>query len=119
MKNYYIRTTVQFILVFSVASSFYVAFSAEDNLPIWERSIGDYLLNVLGVVLFGMIFFLTPFLLITKREGDKHKKYHEKYSIPYANDKGQCYCDSKEAADAFLNPHDPILNPQPHKPEKA
>lgn len=92
MKNFYIRTTVQFALVFFIAAVFYVAFSTEDNLPIWERSIGDYLLNVFGVVAFGMVVFLIPILLIAKREGDKHKKYHEKYNIPYANDKGQCTC---------------------------
>ena len=89
MKNSIARYTFQFAAVFFVAGIIFVAF---DTPPIWERSVGDYVLNVLGVVLFGMVVFALPILIQAKRVGDKHKKYHEKYNIPYSNDKGQCYC---------------------------
>ena len=91
MKNSYMRYTVIFTSVIFIGALFVVA-GDESASPIWERSIGDYLLNVLGIVLFGTIIFTLPIIYRAKRIGDKHKKYHEQYSIPYANDKGQCYC---------------------------
>ncbi len=91
MKNSYIRYAVIFASVFFIGALFVVA-GDENAPPIWERSIGDYLFHVLGVVLFAMVVFALPILIQAKRVGDKHKKYHEKYSIPYANEKGECYC---------------------------
>jgi len=91
MKNSYVRYTLQFAAIFLVGG-LVVVVGSEDAPPIWERSVGDYILNVLGVVLFGMVVFALPILIQAKRVGDKHKKYHEKYNIPYANDKGQCNC---------------------------
>lgn len=92
MKNPYVRYTVQFALFFFILAAFYGAVGMEDVKPIWEKSIGEYLIDVIGVFMFGMLVFALPIIFLAKRVGDKHKKYHKKYNIPYANDKGQCIC---------------------------
>ena len=92
MKNPIARYALQFTAFFLIIGIIFVAVGGEDNPPIWNRTVGDYIMNVLGIVLVGMVIFALPILIQAKRVGDKHKKYHDKYNIPYANDKGQCYC---------------------------
>lgn len=91
MKNSYIRYLIQFTLIFLIGGLL-VSAGGENTPPIWERSVEDYLLEVLGVVVFATVVFTLPILYRAKRVGDEHKKYHKKFNIPYANDKGQCYC---------------------------
>lgn len=91
MKNSYVRYFLQFTLMFFIGGLF-IAVGGEDTPPIWDRSIGDYLSEVLFIVLFGTVVFTLPMIYRAKRVGNKHEKYHKKYSIPYANDKGECYC---------------------------
>jgi len=107
MKNPYLKYTLQFTAIFFAAALFFVAVD-EDAPPIWERSVGDYIINVFGLVLFALIFFVLPIMIKywrAKRRNPEPSNYHSRFS------------DEQEALDAFANPHDPILNPQATKRE--
>ena len=69
--------------------------------------------EIILTLLFVVIFFVLPVYIKLRRDRARHRKFHEQNDIPFANDKGECYCSSEERMDAFLNPNDPILNPRP------
>ena len=111
-KNIDLKHTLQFGGVFLLLMTIILVFGLGDTEPIWNREFGDFISEMLLMMLLIGVLFLLPFYIRLKREGDKHRRFHERNGIPFANNKGECYCSSEEVMDAFNNPNDPILNPR-------
>lgn len=108
MKNPYIKYALQFFLIFLIGGAFFVAVGVEDTPPIWKRgmNIGDYIVEVLGFALVGMLVFALPILI---------KYWRARKKNPELSDLQSRFDDERDALNALANPHDPILNPQPSK----
>lgn len=91
-KNIDLKHTLQLGGIFLIFLTVILVFGLGDNEPIWNRKFGDFISEMLLMLLFIGVVFLLPFYIRLKREGDKHRRFHEKYNIPFANDKGECYC---------------------------
>lgn len=68
---------------------------------ILDRRFGDVVIETLVMVLLVVAFYGVYRYM--------NKKNKKKYPNTYSR-----FSDDREAMDAFLNPHDPILNPQPN-----
>lgn len=114
MKNIDFKFILQFSIPFAligivlfVNKLFYPEGVPEESTS--SFNFGDLILTIL----FLAIFIGLPFYIKYRRGRARHRKFHQENNIPFANDRGECYCSSEEKMDAFLNPNDPILNPRP------
>ncbi len=90
-KNIDLKHTLQLGGLFLIVLIIGLVFGSSDTEPIWNREFGDLVSDaLLMLVLIGV--FLLLFYIRLKREGDKHRRFHEKNNLPFANDKGECYC---------------------------
>ncbi|KKQ85183.1 MAG: hypothetical protein UT08_C0009G0017 [Candidatus Woesebacteria bacterium GW2011_GWB1_38_8] len=110
-KDIDLKYTLQLGGLFLILLVVGLVFGSSDTEPIWNREFGDFISEALLMILFIGVFLLL-FYIYMRRKRAQHRRFHEKYDIPFANEKGECYCSSEERMDAFLNPHDPILNPR-------
>lgn len=92
------------VFIFPEESTPLESFSTSNILNI---TLGDILTFILSVA--AAIFLMWLYL--------KLKVWHYKKKHPDSLTYGNRFADEEEAMNAFLNPHDPILNPQPHKPK--
>lgn len=79
MKNPYIKYGLQFFLIFLIGGIIFIAVGVEDTPPIWKRNmnIGDYIVEVLGFALAGMLVFTLPILIKYWRARRKQQKIND------------------------------------------